>query len=432
QTTIEALGHNWGAEIRTESTCQANGNITKTCQRCDKVDKKTLPLADHNKNKVLAKKDAICTAPGLETGYACSMCDKVMVEQKEIPALGHDWKLTSTVPATCTAEGTEYYACKREGCTKTKSETIKMLPHTYEGEWIVEKEATCTEKGSEYKLCTECGYKNSQNIEALGHKEEKLDYVEPTCTNHGREEGTICTVCKEILQGGKDIAPYGHNMTGWFVEKESTCENKGIEKNECKRCEYEEIKFIPEIGHNYPDDWSTVVEPTCTDIGVKVKICFTCHKVVSETLAKLGHADENKDEICDTCGENLKAPTVEHSHEYGEWVIETEPTCTENGQESGVICAACNEVIEGFEEIDALGHTDEDDDKVCDRCETDLSDEDDEKPEKPEKPEDNKETEKKCNCNCHKGGLKGFFWKLINFFEKLFGKNKICKCGAKH
>ena len=38
-----------------------------------------------------------------------------------------------------------------------------------------------------------------------------------------------------------------------------------------------------------------------------------------------------------------------------------------------------------------------------------------------------------CPCKCHKGGIAGFFYKIVLFFQKLFGKNTICEfCGAKH
>ena len=37
-----------------------------------------------------------------------------------------------------------------------------------------------------------------------------------------------------------------------------------------------------------------------------------------------------------------------------------------------------------------------------------------------------------CYCNCHKGGFKGFIWKITLFFNKLFKTNKICSCGASH
>lgn len=37
-----------------------------------------------------------------------------------------------------------------------------------------------------------------------------------------------------------------------------------------------------------------------------------------------------------------------------------------------------------------------------------------------------------CDHFCHQGGLLGFFWNIINFFNKLFGLNPICQCGAAH
>lgn len=37
-----------------------------------------------------------------------------------------------------------------------------------------------------------------------------------------------------------------------------------------------------------------------------------------------------------------------------------------------------------------------------------------------------------CSCSCHAGGIKGFFFKLILFFQKIFRTNKVCKCGIAH
>lgn len=37
-----------------------------------------------------------------------------------------------------------------------------------------------------------------------------------------------------------------------------------------------------------------------------------------------------------------------------------------------------------------------------------------------------------CSCNCHAGGIKKFFFKIGLFFQKIFKKNKTCKCGIKH
>ena len=37
-----------------------------------------------------------------------------------------------------------------------------------------------------------------------------------------------------------------------------------------------------------------------------------------------------------------------------------------------------------------------------------------------------------CDHMCHRGGIMGFFWKIVNFFNKLFGLNPVCGCGRVH
>lgn len=37
-----------------------------------------------------------------------------------------------------------------------------------------------------------------------------------------------------------------------------------------------------------------------------------------------------------------------------------------------------------------------------------------------------------CDCNCHQGGILGFFWSIGNFFNRLFRINEFCECGAWH
>ena len=37
-----------------------------------------------------------------------------------------------------------------------------------------------------------------------------------------------------------------------------------------------------------------------------------------------------------------------------------------------------------------------------------------------------------CNHNCHRMGIAGLFWKIINFFNKIFKIKQYCDCGVKH
>ena len=53
----------------------------------------------------------------------------------------------------------------------------------------------------------------------------------------------------------------------------------------------------------------------------------------------------------------------------------------------------------------------------------------DETPDTPDQPDNPSEN---CSCACHKKGIVKFFFKIGLFFQKIFKKNKICKCGVYH
>lgn len=98
-------------------------------------------------------------------------------------------------------------------------------------------------------------------------------------------------------------------------------------------------------------------------------------------------------------------------------------TCTSVGYSGDTFCKNCGNKIKNGTEIEKAPHTDTNNDKICDVCSEVLGSI---TPDTPEEPAID------CSCNCHKGGIAGFFFKLINFFEKIFGINKVCACGVKH
>ena len=57
-----------------------------------------------------------------------------------------------------------------------------------------------------------------------------------------------------------------------------------------------------------------------------------------------------------------------------------------------------------------------------------------EAPEEPAEPEPEKNPADNCSCNCHKKGISNFFWKIANFFNKLFKikSKQFCACGVAH
>lgn len=156
----------------------------------------------------------------------------------------------------------------------------------------------------------------------------------------------------------------------------------------------ETIKKI--TAHNFE---ATVTEPTCTEHGFTTFVCECGETYTRDYVSAIGH---------------------KHT------AVTTDPTCTEEGFTT-YTCDCGDSYVENY--VDATGHIDEDGDYICDNgCGYEY-----EKPEI-ETPEDNNnEEEKPCDCNCHKGGITAFLFKLINFFAKLFDSSaKTCKCGAKH
>lgn len=105
----------------------------------------------------------------------------------------------------------------------------------------------------------------------------------------------------------------------------------------------------------------------------------------------------------------------EHTHSYTSSVT-TQPTCTKEG----VRTYKCVCGVSYTESIEKIAHTDTNSDGKCDNCGAQTG---------TATPTD---PSKNCSCNCHKTGITKFFFTLINFFQKLFGQNKVCACGVKH
>ncbi len=56
------------------------------------------------------------------------------------------------------------------------------------------------------------------------------------------------------------------------------------------------------------DEGEVTKEATCTDAGVKTFTCTKCQATKTESIAALGHIDENNDDKCDHCGADLSTP----------------------------------------------------------------------------------------------------------------------------
>ena len=221
-----------------------------------------------------------------------------------------------------------------------------------------------------------------------------------TCTATGYTGDTYCKTCGTKTKTGSTISKTSHNSNTIIPAVASTCTATGLtEGKKCSVCGTVTVaqQTVAKKSHSYTATVTT--QPTCIKEGVRTYKC-SCGTTYTEPIAKTAH------------NSNTTIPAVA-------------ATCTKSGLTEGKKCSVCGTVTLAQQTIAAKGHTDGNGDYKCDyNCGYEY-----EKPAEPEVPSDPSEN---CSCNCHKGGIAGFFFRIINFFQKLLGMNKICECGAKH
>lgn len=91
--------------------------------------------------------------------------------------------------------------------------------------------------------------------------------------------------------------------------------------------------------HSY-GDWQMIRETSCAKEGVEQRAC-SCGATENRYIAKLAHTEgewvldleaKEKSLVCSVCQTVIKCePISEHVHSFGEWVTESDATCTSTG-----------------------------------------------------------------------------------------------------
>ena len=239
----------------------------------------------------------------------------------------------------------------------------------------------------------------SSGTVTCNHSWSLADKTGYSCTGY-----TYVYSCSKCLATRKETtqATQDHN---WYVtfRQEADCEKKGGLQAFCQICMKTKSETINPLGHSYT--YASNNDATCTRDGTQIRRCQRCGD--TDILPDIGSAK----------GHKFSA----------EWYVVEESTCLKKGVKKQV-CEVCGAGL--FREDDKFGpHKDEDSDRKCDLCGESLS------IFTPILPDgDDGDDSYDCSCNCHKGGIKGFFWKIGNFFYKLFRikSKQVCDCGAYH
>ena len=421
ETSGEALGHNWRTssdknsktcircktthihtwdegKYSVEPTCKDAGKKFFTCTDCG--DTKTVAVKSLGHDYQLVRTDpATCTTPAINH-YACSRCeDKVDQEDKDHPALGHDWKKNDDGTVTCQRCGQTHEhkwnteviseaSCTTDGVTR---HTCSICGDTYDDvvkgghKWTYKKTGTNTS----VCLCTVCGKTKEHDFSIFSDKEsEKKD---PTCTKAGMVVAT-CSDCgrrrwvydetrpalghdwKDNGDGTATCQREGcgkshtHTLDEGEVTKKPSCEKKGVKTYHCTEtnCNYTKTEDIAATGHTW-DVGKTTTKATCTKDGVTTYTCTACGATRTEPIAATGHNWDDgkittkascdhtgvKTYTCKTCGDTRTETIAMLEHTWDEGQVTTKPSCTEKGIRT-YTCKVCKATK--TEDIEATGH----------------------------------------------------------------------------
>ena len=228
--------HTWDeGKITKEATCTRKGEKTYTCSACGATKTEEIPLSEHKEVKDAAV-ESTCTKAGKTEGSHCSVCGKILKEQKETPLKDHTWD-----------------------------------------EGKITKEATCTQKGEKTYTCSACGATKTEEIPLSEHKEVKDAAVESTCTKAGKTEGSHCSVCGKILKEQKETPLKDHTWDEGKITTASTCTKKGTKTFTCTVCGKTRNQEVSVVAHKFTT-WKTTTAATALAPAKQTHKCSTCGK----------------------------------------------------------------------------------------------------------------------------------------------------------
>lgn len=249
-----ATGHNIYEKIVQNPKCFTDGQSLVSCTQCDYSRTETIPQLGRHSTGTRYTTQPTCTEPGRAT-QNCTLCGAVISEEKEIPALGHDYQPLKSTDHPCT-EPTGLLKCTRCGDVKEGQDTV--IPGHQFGNVIVVS-PTCSKKGYSYKKCSVCGEEErieNSETDPVDHKFDDAEptVVAPTCGSEGYSY-RICTICGEkiTVSGSGTPATGVHKLGIWTNYVLPTCGKGGSYNRMCSVCGYidPEVITVPATGKHF-------------------------------------------------------------------------------------------------------------------------------------------------------------------------------------
>lgn len=207
--------------------------------------------------------------------------------------------VTTTIPPTCTTEGTEHVVCGECGAAISEK-TIPAKGHTA-GNWTVEVLATCTENGTKVKKCVDCGeIQQSEPIVATGHTPGEWVIIKPATSTTTGIKAQRCANCSEILVSEETPVlvekVHGVSVSGGSIDYKST------------------IKIAPIINADEGVDYTVTYYSSNPDAVVVDENGNIIAKGIGVAEITVTVTDENGNVVTDTC-------EIEVRYNWWQWII---------------------------------------------------------------------------------------------------------------
>ena len=280
----------------------------------------------HEETEVIPGYEATCTETGLTDGTKCALCGEILVAQEEIPALGHTEEVVPGTPATFDEVGlTDGVKCSVCGMILVAQEEAPMLDYN---EGIIPIPVLTATAGDWQK-----GYEATEGPAELVLDDDFSTIWHTDWYGTSRENHWIqFELSESYIVDGLRIKPrQGGGSNGIITEYDIQVSNDGE-------------NFTSVASGNWEADrnWKEVKFD-----GQNVKYV---RLVALDGVTDQAYVFASAAEIRLT-GE--KFDDGSHVHDWSEWTVTTEPTCTEEGVETRT--CACGETQ--TRAVDALGHT---------------------------------------------------------------------------
>ena len=297
------------------------------------------PVCEHTNVTEIAAVAATCTTAGSEAGTKCADCGAILTGCTVIEALGHAWNEGEiTTAATCTEDGVKTFACTREGCTETKTETVPATGHTYvNGVCSVCGEAEPAK--TTYKLVSDASTLKAGDVIVLASASKNKAasaFAGKTFFN-----AVDVTIADGMFETSEAIEiTLGGETGAWTL----TTSEGGIGTSAAKALKLDDGTLTWTIEIDAATGAATIAS-TNTTLG-RILYNNGATRFLNYTTAT--NASMLLPEIY------IKTAACEHANV--ENVAEVPATCTEDGIQAGTKCADCGKILSGCAVIPATGH----------------------------------------------------------------------------